>query len=94
MLITKGPDFQQEMKVIKKNYKLKFFSSVLSLRGKETIQPITKNSNSLQFNGEIFGGISVKDDENDGNILFNALTNKITTIEECIDVISIIKGIN
>src|SRR5579862_9453956 len=55
---------------------LTFTSSVLHLRGKEvTVQPLTsKVGDVLCWNGEIWTGLEVKDDENDGLKLLEALS--------------------
>ncbi|KAK0062923.1 asparagine synthetase domain-containing protein 1 [Biomphalaria pfeifferi] len=48
---------------------------VLHLRGNLTPQPVTdETNNALLWNGEIFDGIQVEEDENDTQVLFNALT--------------------
>lgn len=56
---------------------LTFTSSVLHLRGKEvTVQPlISEAGDILCWNGEIWKGLEVKDDENDGLKLLAALSN-------------------
>ncbi|KAI8969063.1 asparagine synthase-domain-containing protein [Mycotypha africana] len=57
---------------------LRFFSTVLHLRGTE-ISPQPKynkdSGNILCWNGEIFGGIEVGQEENDTNVLMNHLEN-------------------
>ncbi|CAL1529841.1 unnamed protein product [Lymnaea stagnalis] len=62
---------------------------VLHLRGDLTPQPVTdKTGNALLWNGEIFDGIPVKEDENDTQILFDVLAfcvtdeNILTTLQK------------
>lgn len=56
---------------------LTFTSSVLHLRGHEvTVQPLeSQNSDVLCWNGEIWQGLTVQDDENDGLKLLVELTS-------------------
>ncbi|KDQ30586.1 hypothetical protein PLEOSDRAFT_49338 [Pleurotus ostreatus PC15] len=53
---------------------LEFFSSELRLRGTAPIvQPHESNNNILCWNGEVFEGLDIKPDQNDGAILFQEL---------------------
>ncbi|XP_050237210.1 uncharacterized protein LOC126686946 isoform X2 [Mercurialis annua] len=56
---------------------LQFLAATLQLRGLHSItQPFVDSSNNvLIYNGEIFGGVHVGSDENDGEMLMKALEN-------------------
>ncbi|KAJ3214996.1 Asparagine synthetase domain-containing protein 1 [Clydaea vesicula] len=76
----RGPDFQKEitLQTIKKQ-NLNFYSSILNLRGDKnhpTAQPLEDNAeNLLMFNGEIFDGVNVANNENDAFKLSVELSN-------------------
>jgi len=82
----RGPDHQKEKLVkLEEGFKAWFCGNVLHLRGQLTPQPIESNDignngedsdnheDLLCWNGEIFGGINVANDENDGLVLFELL---------------------
>jgi asparagine synthetase B (glutamine-hydrolysing) len=70
LLLRRGPDKLNKHVISEHVSQITFLSSVLHLRGDFTPQPIIDQSgNILIWNGEIFGGIDVPDDQNDGLIL-------------------------
>ncbi|KAJ4831422.1 hypothetical protein Tsubulata_023217 [Turnera subulata] len=75
---------------------LHFIASTLQLRGLNPItQPFNDSSgNVLIYNGEIFGGIEVGTDCNDGQLLFQSLATTCSLSNTCSvpDVLSSIKG--
>lgn len=57
-----GPDSQQLRSIDYLSYRLQFFSSVLHLRGPDTVSQPIYNSNTediLCWNGEVFNGLNV-----------------------------------
>ncbi|KAG4096227.1 hypothetical protein H8356DRAFT_1682263 [Neocallimastix lanati (nom. inval.)] len=81
-------------------YNISFYDSVLHIRGIEiTKQPcIDKNGNVLCWNGEIYDGINVPDNESDTLILSNRLSeiscddNEILMKKKLLNVFEIIQG--
>ncbi|KAI8786989.1 asparagine synthetase domain-containing protein 1-like isoform X1 [Biomphalaria glabrata] len=75
-LRNRGPDFCTTYSVNLTNSCIGTMTGcVLHLRGNLTPQPVTdETNNALLWNGEIFDGIQVEEDENDTQVLFNALT--------------------
>jgi asparagine synthetase B (glutamine-hydrolysing) len=81
---SRGPDSLQTYRVqipvaaSQQCLKLIFTSSVLHLRGqKVTVQPLISEANDvLCWNGEVWQGLYVNDEENDGLKLLEALTGK------------------
>jgi asparagine synthetase B (glutamine-hydrolysing) len=82
---SRGPDSLQTYRVqipvaaSQRCLKLTFTSSVLHLRGqKVTVQPlISEIKDVLCWNGEVWQGLDVNDDENDGLKLLEALNGKL-----------------
>ncbi|MQL72891.1 hypothetical protein Taro_005267 [Colocasia esculenta] len=78
-LMTSVPGFSYAQGVSDRgtmsNVELHFLGATLQLRGISPVaQPLTDDSgNILVYNGEIFGGIDVDRDENDGETLLHAL---------------------
>lgn len=78
---ARGPDSLRTYKVqssepnSQQSLELTFTSSVLHLRGREvTVQPLVSNTGDvLCWNGEVWQGLDVHDDENDGLKLLEAL---------------------
>ncbi|KAG8781896.1 hypothetical protein FRC15_007895 [Serendipita sp. 397] len=63
----RGPNSQKEISLEIGNLSLRFFSSVLHLRGDHVaVQPHTDDQNILCWNGEVFEGLPVSAVENDG----------------------------
>ena len=94
-IATRGPDSLKTHTVqfstpdTQNTLTLTFTSSVLHLRGKEvTVQPLISSAGDiLCWNGEIWKGLEIKDDENDGAKLLEALssTNKVWEVMERIE---------
>ncbi|GAW09325.1 asparagine synthetase domain-containing protein 1 [Lentinula edodes] len=72
---TRGPDARKSCCISCSQLNLEFFSSELRLRGNNpVVQPHKSESGSLLcWNGEIFAGMDVRADENDGIKLFEQL---------------------
>ncbi|KZT58497.1 hypothetical protein CALCODRAFT_494755 [Calocera cornea HHB12733] len=76
----RGPDHRAEHVVQLEcpggKVELTFFSSVLHLRGKEvTKQPfVSEDGDVFCWNGEVFEGLDIGEEENDGALLFRALS--------------------
>ncbi|CAF0933394.1 unnamed protein product [Didymodactylos carnosus] len=84
ILNRRGPDIQQQLQSIEivPNFYVTFAVSVLCLRGHTQMQPfIDENGNIFLWNGEIYNGIQVKPEENDGEVLFNYL-KQCTNLEQ------------
>ncbi|KAI8641407.1 asparagine synthetase domain-containing protein 1 [Parasitella parasitica] len=89
ILKKRGPDSQHLQQAHmwnckKQEFDLRFFSTVLHLRGTDVVpQPrCDRNTkNTLCWNGEIFGGIDVAFSENDTQVLMDTLENASTEIE-------------
>ncbi|KAH9846065.1 asparagine synthase-domain-containing protein [Lenzites betulinus] len=71
----RGPDAQETVHLDVQQMRLTFYASELRLRGDAFIkQPHTSaEGNLLCWNGEVFEGLEVQADENDGAKLFSAL---------------------
>lgn len=70
----RGPDAQQSHGLHVGDRHLQFFSSVLHLRGPDTVaQPLCSQGNVLCFNGEIFSGLPMTLQQNDTEVLFNEI---------------------
>src|SRR5579859_1076182 len=82
-IAARGPDSFDTHKIVvrsktsRKAVELLFTSSVLHLRGHEvTRQPLVSEVDDvLCWNGEIWQGLEIADDQNDGVKLFEALTS-------------------
>lgn len=79
-LVRRGPDRRGRKELCLKNDQrtvcLTLTSTILHLRGKMTPQPlIDEFGNILCWNGEIFGGIKVKKEENDTSVLMKILSS-------------------
>ncbi|KZT06790.1 uncharacterized protein LAESUDRAFT_699630 [Laetiporus sulphureus 93-53] len=85
---ARGPDAQDTVRILVRKCSLTFFASELRLRGDAYIaQPHRDTSgNILCWNGEIFGGIDVASEENDGAKLFSLLQKQETAegIRDCL----------
>jgi asparagine synthetase B (glutamine-hydrolysing) len=81
---ARGPDSLQTHRIqipvghVEQSIELTFTSSVLHLRGQKlTIQPlVSEKMNVLCWNGELWHGLKVHDDENDGLKLLEALSTE------------------
>ncbi|KAK7463808.1 hypothetical protein VKT23_007146 [Stygiomarasmius scandens] len=75
-----------------KDLRMEFFSSELRLRGNfPVVQPHQKDGNVLCWNGEIFDGIDIATEENDGVELFKILC-ALNETEEIRDAFARIEG--
>ncbi|KAJ4486396.1 asparagine synthase-domain-containing protein [Lentinula aciculospora] len=90
---TRGPDARKSCCISLSQLDLEFFSSELRLRGKSpVVQPHKNDSGSiLCWNGEIFAGLDVHVDENDGIKLFEQL-HRLETNEQVRDLFAYIEG--
>ncbi|CCG84140.1 protein of unknown function [Taphrina deformans PYCC 5710] len=71
----RGPDSLRTCRVVWHNLTLRFTSSVLHLRGEETVQqPVRVGQNVLCWNGEAWSGLDLSLSENDTAALSNALS--------------------
>ncbi|NXG09335.1 ASND1 protein, partial [Sakesphorus luctuosus] len=76
-LRRRGPDSSQQLikTVPGLSYKCLFSGHVLHLRGQVTPQPLEDASNNVfLWNGEVFNGVHVGDEENDTQVMFYHLT--------------------
>lgn len=46
---------------------------VLGLRGSRTAQPLLGKRGALAWNGQVFGGVNIAENENDAYVLFSKL---------------------
>eukprot|EP01130_Rhizamoeba_saxonica_P012386 TRINITY_DN5208_c0_g1_i3.p1 TRINITY_DN5208_c0_g1~~TRINITY_DN5208_c0_g1_i3.p1 ORF type:complete len:566 (-),score=130.31 TRINITY_DN5208_c0_g1_i3:151-1848(-) len=93
LLSRRGPDHFERKDIQLGPSNLSFLSSVLHLRGNPVQQPLSDNSgNVMLWNGEIFGGIPVDIDQNDGQLLFNRLTQECTTKQDILSTFNLIEG--
>ncbi|XP_071954072.1 asparagine synthetase domain-containing protein 1-like isoform X2 [Antedon mediterranea] len=84
LLKRRGPDYSSEkcINLSAESLHAIFFGCVLHFRGKLTAQPLQDlHQNVLLWNGEIFAGIKVKNDENDGNVLLKLLEQCSSDLE-------------
>ncbi|KAK7694458.1 hypothetical protein QCA50_001644 [Cerrena zonata] len=90
---SRGPDVQDIISTSVNSVELNFFASELRLRGDEPVaQPHHDDAgNILCWNGEIFEGIEVSPEENDGIKLFGLL-QKTETAEDIRDILGCIEG--
>ncbi|KAJ3750126.1 asparagine synthase-domain-containing protein [Lentinula detonsa] len=90
---TRGPDARKSCCISLSRVFLELFSSELRLRGNSpVIQPHQNDSGAiLCWNGEIFAGLDVRADENDGIKLFQQLQS-LETGEQVRDLFASIEG--
>ncbi|PCH33476.1 hypothetical protein WOLCODRAFT_160094 [Wolfiporia cocos MD-104 SS10] len=90
---SRGPDAQDSVGTSVDNYQLSFFVSELRLRGNIHVsQPHRdQEGNILCWNGEVFEGLSITLEENDGSELFASLREQ-STIEGVRDCLGSIEG--
>ncbi|KAJ3855169.1 asparagine synthase-domain-containing protein [Lentinula lateritia] len=90
---TRGPDARKSCCISCSQLNLEFFSSELRLRGNDpVVQPHKSDSGSLLcWNGEIFAGMDVRADENDGIKLFEQLRS-LETGDQVRDFFASIEG--
>ncbi|KAJ7462632.1 asparagine synthase-domain-containing protein [Mycena galericulata] len=96
---ARGPDSQDTRRVLVTDSDglhhavvLDLFASELRLRGNHPIvQPHEQNNNIFCWNGEIFEGLDIAEDENDGVKLFDAL-QAVETVEQVYNLFGTIEG--
>ncbi|XP_067028707.1 asparagine synthetase domain-containing protein 1-like isoform X2 [Acropora muricata] len=81
-LKRRGPDHEETKNVFVENdlgtFSLSLTGTVLHLRGRKTPQPLVDDcGNILLWNGEIFGGIEIDQDENDTSVLLKTLSSHV-----------------
>lgn len=91
-LKSRGPDSGQDLCVGAPCYRCFFSAHVLHMRGLLTPQPVQDSAgNVFQWNGEIFGGLSVKPEENDTSVLSRRLSS-CTSPSEILSVLASVRG--
>ncbi|KAJ7783520.1 asparagine synthase-domain-containing protein [Mycena maculata] len=95
---ARGPDSQDSRRVSVTGsdglhtFVLDLFASELQLRGSQHIvQPHERDNNIFCWNGEIFDGLDIAQDENDGVKLFRVLSDA-STVEEVYNLFGTIEG--
>ncbi|KAJ3545305.1 hypothetical protein NM688_g5640 [Phlebia brevispora] len=90
---ARGPDAQDTVKRRTKKLEFTYFDSELRLRGHDRISQPHRDAegNLLCWNGEVFEGMDITLDENDGAKLFSRLRTSQTT-EDIIDLFGSIEG--
>ncbi|KAE9410848.1 hypothetical protein BT96DRAFT_983532 [Gymnopus androsaceus JB14] len=89
---TRGPDARKSCRTCLSQLDLEFFSSELRLRGNDpVIQPHKRDGNVFCWNGEVFAGLDIHADENDGIKLFEQLYS-LETCEQVRDLFASIEG--
>ncbi|CAC5407546.1 Asparagine synthetase domain-containing protein 1 [Mytilus coruscus] len=89
----RGPDSSNTKEVtISDKHVLTLTGHVLHLRGQLTSQPLQhQNGDLLLWNGEIFGGIQIREEENDTEILLQLLT-KDTSPKHILKTMATVEG--
>lgn len=91
-LKRRGPNLSQDLTVRGSCYQCLFSAHVLHMRGLLTPQPVEDNAgNVLEWNGEIFGGLPVKQEENDTTVVSQRLST-CSRPSEILSVLSSIRG--
>lgn len=91
-LKRRGPDFSRDLCVRGPCHQCLFSGSVLHMRGLLTSQPVQDDAgNVFQWNGEIFGGLSVGAEENDTLVFFRRLSS-CSSPSEILSVLATIQG--
>ncbi|KAM6466959.1 asparagine synthetase domain-containing protein 1 [Liasis olivaceus] len=92
-LKRRGPDRSQQLEkiVCHPPYWCLFSGHVLHLRGPMTPQPVEDSGNVFLWNGEIFSGISVENEENDTQVIFRQLCS-CNSDSDFLTVLSSIQG--
>ena len=92
-LSRRGPDRNKKEVLLDNGCNINFESWVLHMRGQQVVsQPLISDSgNILSWNGEIFGNLDVRQEENDTTVLAHAL-DKCQSSQEIIETISGIRG--
>ncbi|KIK71245.1 hypothetical protein GYMLUDRAFT_185793 [Collybiopsis luxurians FD-317 M1] len=89
---ARGPDARKSCFISLSQLELELFSSELRLRGNDpVVQPHQRDGNILCWNGEIFAGLDIRADENDGIKLFEQL-HSLATAQSIRDLFARIEG--
>ncbi|KAF9073720.1 asparagine synthase-domain-containing protein [Rhodocollybia butyracea] len=89
---TRGPDARKSCCISLSELRLELFSSELRLRGRHpVVQPHNYDGNILCWNGEVFAGLNINADDNDGIKLFEQL-HSLQTSEQVRDLFASIEG--
>ncbi|KAJ7071278.1 asparagine synthase-domain-containing protein [Mycena amicta] len=89
---TRGPDSQSTKRSSLSGVILDFFASELRLRGSApVVQPHEQDGHVLCWNGEVFEGMEIGEDENDGVKLFERLC-ATDTVEQLSDLFGSVEG--
>ncbi|ESP05301.1 hypothetical protein LOTGIDRAFT_181114 [Lottia gigantea] len=92
-IYARGPDAKKSRFIqVNDSAHLQLSGYVLHLRGRFTPQPLLdENGNCLLWNGEVFDGLQVKEDENDTEIISDKLYH-CKTQQDILDVFDTIQG--
>ncbi|XP_068185294.1 asparagine synthetase domain-containing protein 1 [Antennarius striatus] len=91
-LKRRGPNISQNVTVRDSGFQCLFSAHILHMRGLLTPQPVQDDAgNILEFNGEIFGGLPVKPEENDTAVFSQRLSSSRSP-SEILSVLSTIQG--
>lgn len=91
-LKRRGPNFSQDVTICGPRYHCLFSAHVLHMRGLLTPQPLQDDAgNVLEWNGEIFGGLPVRPEEND-TVVFSQRLSSCSSPSEILTVLSTVQG--
>lgn len=91
-LKRRGPDFTQDLCVSGPCHRCFFSAHVLHMRGLLTPQPVQDSAgNIFQWNGEIFGGLPVKSEENDTSV-FSRCLSSCSSPSEILSLLATVRG--
>lgn len=94
-IARRGPDYQETHTITSENtgYSLRFTSSVLSLRGNHIgKQPMISQDFIFQWNGEVYDGLTVGDDECDTEVIFRHINKIGNDIDRLLGLFNTIRG--
>eukprot|EP00737_Agarophyton_chilense_P004263 gb/GEZJ01005280.1/.p1 GENE.gb/GEZJ01005280.1/~~gb/GEZJ01005280.1/.p1 ORF type:complete len:578 (+),score=54.98 gb/GEZJ01005280.1/:1002-2735(+) len=92
-LERRGPDYQNtEVISIDAKCTLQLTQTTLSLRGSQKAADSFKGKNRLLYNGELYGGIFIDEDDSDTQILLNYLNDKTSTHALEPEILDVLKG--
>jgi asparagine synthetase B (glutamine-hydrolysing) len=88
----RGPDAVSSVDMEVGGCSVSLCGTVLHMRGQLTKQPVvSEGGNALLWNGEVYGGLKLRDDENDTTTVLEAL-DKCSSDEEVLAILSSIRG--
>eukprot|EP00178_Gracilaria_changii_P025623 TRINITY_DN788_c0_g1_i1.p1 TRINITY_DN788_c0_g1~~TRINITY_DN788_c0_g1_i1.p1 ORF type:complete len:585 (+),score=58.65 TRINITY_DN788_c0_g1_i1:283-2037(+) len=92
-LDRRGPDAQNTyITIIDESCTLQMTQTILSLRGSQDRPDTFNGNNRLLYNGELYGGINVHNNESDTQSLFEYLNNKTSTHPLIPEILDVLKG--